>query len=60
MAASPTVASVKVHWLDPSVELRANRPPPTALIGAVLRGPAQRPVRFRTVQVEGEDLLTEA
>ncbi|MGH2380444.1 MAG: Rieske (2Fe-2S) protein [Candidatus Limnocylindria bacterium] len=28
--------------------------------GAVLRGPAQRPVRSRAVQVEGEDLLTEA
>ena len=27
--------------------------------GAVLRGPAQRPVRSRLVQVEGEDLLTE-
>jgi len=28
--------------------------------GAVLRGPAQRPVRSRAVQVEGEDLLTES
>ena len=28
--------------------------------GAVLRGPAQRPVRSRLVQVEGEDLLVEA
>lgn len=28
--------------------------------GAVLRGPAQRPVRSRPVQVEGTDLLTEA
>lgn len=28
--------------------------------GAVLRGPAQRPVRSRSVQVEGEDLLVEA
>lgn len=28
--------------------------------GAVLRGPASRPVRSRVVQVEGEDLLTEA
>lgn len=28
--------------------------------GAVLRGPAQRPVRSRSVQVEGDDLLTEA
>jgi len=27
--------------------------------GAVLRGPAQRPVRSRVVQVEGEDLLAE-
>ena len=27
--------------------------------GAVLRGPAQRPVRSRLVQVEGEDLLVE-
>lgn len=28
--------------------------------GAVLRGPAQRPVRSRSVRVEGEDLLAEA
>ena len=28
--------------------------------GAVLRGPAQRPVRSRLVEVEGEDLLVEA
>lgn len=28
--------------------------------GAVLRGPAQRPVRSRPVQVEGGGLLTEA
>jgi 3-phenylpropionate/trans-cinnamate dioxygenase ferredoxin subunit len=28
--------------------------------GAVLRGPAERPVRVRPVQVDGEDLLTEA
>lgn len=28
--------------------------------GAVLRGPAQRPVRSRTVRVQGEDLLAEA
>ena len=28
--------------------------------GAVLHGPAQRPVRTRLVQVEGEDLLVEA
>ena len=28
--------------------------------GAVLRGPAQRPVRSRVVQAEGEDLLAEA
>jgi nitrite reductase/ring-hydroxylating ferredoxin subunit len=28
--------------------------------GAVLRGPAQRPVRSRAVQVEGEDLLAES
>ncbi|MGH9962687.1 MAG: Rieske (2Fe-2S) protein [Pyrinomonadaceae bacterium] len=27
--------------------------------GAVLRGPAERPVRSRLVQVEGEDLLVE-
>ncbi|MGH8542692.1 MAG: Rieske (2Fe-2S) protein [Gammaproteobacteria bacterium] len=27
--------------------------------GAVLRGPASRPVRSRAVQVEGEDLLVE-
>ena len=27
--------------------------------GAVLRGPAQRPVRSRSVQVEGEDLFIE-
>jgi nitrite reductase/ring-hydroxylating ferredoxin subunit len=27
--------------------------------GAVLRGPAQRPVRSRLVQAEGEDLLAE-
>jgi nitrite reductase/ring-hydroxylating ferredoxin subunit len=27
--------------------------------GAVLRGPAQQPVRSRLVQVEGEDLLVE-
>ena len=27
--------------------------------GAVLRGPAARPVRSRVVQVEGENLLTE-
>ena len=27
--------------------------------GAVLRGPAKRPVRSRLVQVEGEDLLAE-
>jgi nitrite reductase/ring-hydroxylating ferredoxin subunit len=27
--------------------------------GAVLRGPAERPVRSRAVRVEGEDLLTE-
>ena len=27
--------------------------------GAVLRGPASRPVRSRVVQVEGEDLLVE-
>ena len=28
--------------------------------GAVLRGPATRPVRSRSVQVEGEELLIEA
>jgi 3-phenylpropionate/trans-cinnamate dioxygenase ferredoxin subunit len=28
--------------------------------GAVLRGPAQRPVRARAVRVEGEDLLAES
>jgi nitrite reductase/ring-hydroxylating ferredoxin subunit len=28
--------------------------------GAVLRGPAQLPVRSRAVQVEGEDLLAES
>ena len=28
--------------------------------GAVLRGPAQRPVRSRAVQVEGDELLAEA
>jgi len=28
--------------------------------GAVLRGPAQRPVRSRSVQVEGEDLFVES
>ena len=28
--------------------------------GAALRGPANRPVRSRLVQVEGEDLLVEA
>jgi 3-phenylpropionate/trans-cinnamate dioxygenase ferredoxin subunit len=28
--------------------------------GAVLRGPARLPVRSRSVQVEGEDLLVEA
>ena len=28
--------------------------------GAVLRGPAGRPVRSRSVQVQGEDLLAEA
>jgi nitrite reductase/ring-hydroxylating ferredoxin subunit len=28
--------------------------------GAVLRGPASRPVRSRLVQIEGEDLLAEA
>lgn len=28
--------------------------------GAVLRGPAQRPVRSRTVQVEGDELLVES
>jgi len=28
--------------------------------GAVLRGPAARPVRSRSVRVEGEDLLAEA
>ena len=28
--------------------------------GAVLHGPAQRPVRSRLVQVEGEDMLVEA
>ncbi len=28
--------------------------------GAVLRGPAQRPVRSRRVETEGEDLLAEA
>ncbi|HEY8224566.1 MAG TPA: Rieske (2Fe-2S) protein [Pyrinomonadaceae bacterium] len=28
--------------------------------GAVLRGPAQRPVRSRVVQVDGEDLLVES
>ena len=28
--------------------------------GAVLRGPARRPVRSRVVQVEAEDLLAEA
>jgi 3-phenylpropionate/trans-cinnamate dioxygenase ferredoxin component len=28
--------------------------------GAVLRGPAQRPVRSRPLQVEGEELLAEA
>ena len=28
--------------------------------GAVLRGPAARPVRSRVVQTEGEDLLVEA
>ena len=28
--------------------------------GAVLRGPAQQPVRSRLVQVQGEDLLVES
>ncbi len=28
--------------------------------GAVLRGPAERPVRSRVVQAQGEDLLVEA
>ena len=28
--------------------------------GAVLRGPAQQPVRSRRVQIEGEDLLIES
>ena len=28
--------------------------------GAVLRGPAQRPVRSRLIQVEGDDLLVES
>ena len=28
--------------------------------GAVLRGPAQRPVRSRSVQVKGDELLVEA
>lgn len=28
--------------------------------GAVLRGPAQRPVRSRSVQIEGNDLLVES
>jgi 3-phenylpropionate/trans-cinnamate dioxygenase ferredoxin subunit len=28
--------------------------------GAVLRGPAQQPVRSRLVQVQGEDLLVDA
>jgi len=28
--------------------------------GAVLRGPAQRPVRSRALQVEGEELLAES
>ena len=28
--------------------------------GAVLRGPAERPVRSRVVQVEGDELLAEA
>ena len=28
--------------------------------GAVLRGPARRPVRSRAVQIQGEDLLAEA
>ncbi len=28
--------------------------------GAVLRGPAERPVRIHAVEVRGEDLLTEA
>ena len=28
--------------------------------GAVLRGPAQRPVRSRVVEAQGEDLLVEA
>jgi 3-phenylpropionate/trans-cinnamate dioxygenase ferredoxin subunit len=28
--------------------------------GAVMRGPAQRPVQSRTVQIEGPDLLAEA
>ena len=31
-----------------------------ATSGAVLHGPAQRPVRSRSVRVEGEDLLIEA
>jgi 3-phenylpropionate/trans-cinnamate dioxygenase ferredoxin component len=28
--------------------------------GAVIRGPAQRPVRVRSVQIEGDDLLVES
>jgi hypothetical protein len=28
--------------------------------GAVVRGPAQRPVRSREVEAQGEDLLVEA
>jgi len=28
--------------------------------GAVMRGPARRPVRARTIQIEGADLLAEA
>jgi nitrite reductase/ring-hydroxylating ferredoxin subunit len=28
--------------------------------GAVIRGPARRPVRSRLVQIQGDDLLTEA
>jgi len=28
--------------------------------GAVLRGPAQRPVRYREIQIQGQSLMTEA
>lgn len=48
----------QVGWEDSDVPCHRSQFDVTS--GAVLRGPAQQPVRSRLVQVDGEDLLVES